>query len=422
MYDAEITDKQIWEVGKQLDVKLIRYDDSLLEEMLEKLDGAVVDKDKWGFATKTRQLTPTEKAFIRNERLVCKYDFDYFFRRYCHTLIKIIGQPTVIARVANPLEPQKLFIRHLGIKEREIAERKVRNEPIDGYMFAACKARQEGYTTIARSLTMHRCLFWEDSRALAASLDETMVQELYDRDHTIYDHLPWWMKPQVEYDQKAAHFTFGKMGTSITYAQGNQKGGIGTSKTIPIAHITELGLWDVAPSTADPEQILLNLQSTWPQSDSTIVILESTSMGRGNFWHTYITASNEGRTRFFVVFCPWYAEPQHNRRQPPAGWEPSHRTKEMIATVERTSPGYLFGKVIKLDAQQSYWWESSYEEHRGIGRAAYFLTNYPTTLAESFQVSGNRAFTVEQIDAMRNGIIGGVPYKFHNTQEIGKIR
>lgn len=422
MYDREITDVQLWEVSQQEGIKLTRYDDSLLDEMLEKLEGAVQDRDKWGFATKTRNLTPTEKAFVRNERLVCKYDFDYFFRRYCHTLIKLIGKPAVIARISQPLEPQKTFIQYLALKEKQIKEGLERGEPIDGYMFACCKARQEGYTTIARGLTMHRCLFWEDTRALAASLDETMIQELYDRDHTIYDHLPWWMRPQVEYDQKAAHFTFGRMGTSITYAQGNQKGGIGTSKTIPISHITELGLWDISPSTANPEQILMNLDPCWPQSESTIVILESTSMGRGNFWHTYITASREGRTRFFVVFCPWYAEPRHNRLHPPDGWEPKPRTKEMIDTVERTSPAYLFGKTVKLEAEQAYWWENRYEELKNIGRSAYFLTNYPTTLEESFQVSGNRAFSVEQMDKARSGIIGGVPYKFYNTQEIGKIK
>lgn len=422
MYNIDITDQQIWEAGKTLGVNLVRYDDSYLDEMLERLDGAVLERDKYGYATKVRNLTPTEKEFITNDRLVCKYDFSYFFKRYCHTLIKIIGQPVVLARVAQPLEPQLLFIESLSRKEKEIKEKKDKGDVIDGFLFACCKARQEGYTTISRALTMHRCIFWEDSRALAASLDETMVQELYDRDHTIHEHLPWWMRPVHGYDQKGQHFTFEKMGTSITYAQGNQKGGIGTSKTIPIAHITELGLWDIAPSTADPEQILLNLDPCWPQSESTLVILESTSMGRGNFWHTYITASREGRTRFNVIFCPWYAEPQHNRLQPPEGWEPNARTKAMLETVERTSPAYFFGKTIRLNSQQAYWWESRFEEAKNLNRAAYFLTNYPTTLEESFQVSGNRAFNVETIDSLRNGVIGGVPYKFYNTEQIGRIQ
>lgn len=420
MYNREITDKALWQAGKDFNVKLVRFDDDRLDEMVERLEGAVQDRDKWGVATKVRKLTPTERDFIKNERLVCKYDFEYFFKRFCHTQIKLEGQPVVTARPKDLLEPQRLFIQHLSNKELAIQEAIKKKEPIDGFMFAACKARQEGYTTIARGITMHRTIFWEDTRALAISLDDVMVQELYDRDHTIYDKLPFWLKPSIGYDEKGRHFTFDKMGSSITYAQGNQKGGIGTGKTITMNHITELGIWDTGAG-ANPEHIMFSLDPAWPQSPDTFVLLESTSNGRNNYWHTFITASREGRTRFYVVFCPWYAEPRHNRKQPPPGWEPLPRTKEMIATVERTSPGYMFGKIVKLDAQQAYWWEDRIEEFRGMGRTAYFLTNYPTTLEESFQVSGNRAFSVETVDKLREGLKGAVPYQFSNFQPIGKI-
>lgn len=415
MYNENITDKQLWEVGKDLGISLVRYNDDNLEAMIEQLDKAVLDRDKWGYATKVRTLTPPERDYIKNERLVCKYDFPYYFKRYCHTQIKLEGQPVVVARIKDPLEPQRLFIRHLAEREQLIADGKTS----DGYMYAACKARQEGYTTVARGITTHRAFFWEDTRALAASVDEAMVQELYERDHTIYDNLPWWLKPSVEYDTKGGQFTFGKMKSSITYAQGNQKGGIGTGKTIPVNHITELGIWE--SQGANPEKLLFDLDPTWPQSPDTFVLLESTSNGRLNFWFQLITASREGRTRFSVIFCPWYAEPRHNRMVVPEGWEPLPRTKSMIETVERTSPGYMFGKTVKLDAAQAYWWENRYEEFRGLGRTAYFLTNYPTTLDESFQVSGNRAFSVETIDVLKGGIRGGIPYEFSNYLPIGKI-
>jgi hypothetical protein len=766
MYNRAITDKQLLEAGKQANIKLVRYDDDRLDEMLAKLELAVQDRDKNGVALKHRQLNPYEQAFIKNERLVCKYDFEYFFKRYCHTQIKLQGQPVVVARVNKLLEPQRLFLEHLSLHEKALAKGKA----TDGYMFIACKARQEGYTTVARGITMHRAIFWEDTRALAASVDDTMVLELYDRDHTIYDNLPWWLKPVVEYDQKGAHFTFGKMKSSITYAQGNQKGGVGTGKgqltsagiltptgwatfgdirvgdkvvgsdgfaysvtgvfprgkqqtykvifsddtsiicdaehlwsvqsnkqhyrntgyytfsvkdllkeglrtgptkrkqvrwyiplvkpiqfrerkhfidpyvlgvllgdgsltqktvsftseddmsfvqtllpegvllkrychfnrsphwsivspktksnpvkqelirlgvfghgaldkfvpkeylfssiegrtavlqglldtdgtasgggsciefcsistklasdvqflvqslggtariveqlsfinshgtrvqkqdkyqvyislpneiegfrlerkktqytkrtkyhpkrnivsieptgyqetvcisvdspdslyvtehcivthnTIPVNHITELGLWE--EQGANPEKLLFDLDPTWPQSPDTFVLFESTSNGRLNFWFNFTMASVEGRTRFKVVFCPWYAEPQHNRKKPPYGWVPMARTQAMMETVKRTSPGYFFGKTIELDAEQAYWWEDRYEEFRGLGRTAYFLSNYPTTLEESFQVSGNRAFSVETIDSLRQGVKGAVPYEFSNFKEIGKI-
>lgn len=415
MYNRDITDQQLWEAGKQSNIDLVRYDDARLDEMIVKLDSAVQERDKWGFATKVRVLTPSEQGFIKNERLVCKYDFDYFFRRYVHTQIKLEGQPVIVSRIGTPLEPQRLFLEHLSRHEKDLQD----GLADDGYMFIACKARQEGYTTIARGITMHRVIFWEDTRALGVSVDDAMVKELYDRDHTIYDNLPWWLKPSIEYDVDGKRFTFGKMKSSIVYAQGNQKGGVGTGKTIPVNHITELGVWE--QMGANPNKLLFDLDPTWPQSPDTFVLLESTSNGRVNFWFEFVTASREGRTRFKVVFCPFYAEPQHNRKRVPEGWEPLPRTKQMIDVVKRTSPGYMFGKTINLDAEQAYWWEDRYEEFRGLGRTAYFLTNYPTTLDESFQVSGNRAFSVETIDTLKLGIKGAVPYEFSNFKEIGRI-
>lgn len=424
MYDPKITDQQLWQAGKDFGIKLARYDDSKLDEMLAQLEGAVETRDKWGFATKVRQLTPPEKAFIKNERLVCKYDFDYYFRRYCHTLIKLENQPVVVSRVKELLVPQSMFLEYLSRKEKAITEAIAKGEHTDGFLVLCCKARQEGYTTMGRALTTHRVFFWEDSRALAASIDEVMVQELYDRDHEIYDHLPWWLKPTIEYDAKNIHMTFGKMGSKILYAQSTQKGGLGMGRTIPINHITELGNWDVnaTEGQAGSESIFFDLEPTWPQSPETLVVMESTSNGRGNMWHQVVTASREGRTRYDVIFCPFYAEPRHNLKQPPPGWEPLPRTKQMIETAERTSPSYMFGKQVRLSPEQAYWWETEYESKRQMGRSTYFLTNYPTTLDESFQVSGNRAFSAEIIDTLRAGLKGGVPYKFANTQEVGRIK
>src|SRR5688572_12185956 len=255
MYNLDITDQELWQAGKDLGIKLIRYDDTMLDEMVEKLESAVIKRDKWGFATEVRTLTPTEKAYIQNERLVCKYDFRYYFTRYCHTLIKLEGQPVVVSRIKDPLIPQEMFMEYLSRKEKKIHDAIARKEPSDGYLVLACKARQEGYTTISRALTTHRVFFWKDSRALGASIDEGMTQELYDRDHEIYDHLPWWLKPAIGYDQKNTHLTFDKMGSKILYAMATQKGGLGMGKTIPINHITELGNWEesVTQDQAGPE-------------------------------------------------------------------------------------------------------------------------------------------------------------------------
>src|SRR5258708_5185270 len=164
MYNPDITDQQLWEAGKTLGTNLVRYDDTILEEMLDRLESAVETRDKWGNATKVRNLTPPERAFIKNERIVCKYDFRYYFTRYCHTLIKLEDRPVIVARVKEPLVPQEMFMEYLSRKEKKIVESQKKGEPIDGFLVLCCKARQESYTTMGRALTTHRLFYCAHSR------------------------------------------------------------------------------------------------------------------------------------------------------------------------------------------------------------------------------------------------------------------
>jgi hypothetical protein len=101
-----------------------------------------------------------------------------------------------------------------------------------------------------------------------------------------------------------------------------------------------------------------------------------------------------------VKFIPWYVLAFKYSRRAPVDWSPAQWTLEHARKVELTSPEYL-GRVVTLTRDQLYWWETTREEYRKQGNLAYFLTNYPATLEESFQSSATSVFDVDTIDHYR---------------------
>ncbi|KKK57307.1 hypothetical protein LCGC14_3055780, partial [marine sediment metagenome] len=98
-------------------------------------------------------------------------------------------------------------------------------------------------TAICRSLSAHRLTTVPGVRVLAGSVDEDKVMELYTRDKTILDNLPWWLKPEIKYDEKGAHIHFGKLSSKVLYQVGSQKSGVGQGRQFDVIHLTECASW-----------------------------------------------------------------------------------------------------------------------------------------------------------------------------------
>lgn len=238
--------------------------------------------------------------------------------------------------------------------------------------------------------------------AIAASVNDDMTGELYRRDKLLYDHLPWFMRPDIEFDVKNQQLTFKPLGSGILYHQANQHGGMGMGRMIPVAHMTECAFWDdmVGENTLY-KKLDYHLRAAIPQSVNTLYILESTSNGLGGWWYDQIQLILKRKSTFELFFCPWYAADRKYRRTPPDGWQPNNYTKSVIEKARRTSFDYI-GRHVELDKYQAYWYESEMAGYEK--RLAVFLSNYPTDLKEAFQNFGNAAFSPELLATLKAGV------------------
>lgn len=407
MYSERIVEKNLARLHDTLGIDVVRYDDGTLDDMTAHLVSLVKEYDKktgqpveW-----VRRPTQQEWAYINNERVVCKYDFDYFSRRYCKIqIVSEDGAPVGVDRLGKYgwMGTQEALLRRIRKDEEDMYDEFERGGSIFGLLYFVHKARQTGFTALARMMEKQRVFLWPDTMALAASENLEMVQELYRRDKRLFENMPWFLRPAIKYDTKDEQLEFDGVNTVTLYHQGNQKGGLGTGKTISVAHLTECALWDrsAANHYDNTRKILDDLYPAIPRSLNTLYIMESTAMGIGGFWYDQVELIRNGDSRFKLFFAPWYATTKYSEN-PPFGWEPNDYTVHVADTVRDTSYEYI-GHTMELTRAQMYWYERTMAEH--TGRLFTFFSNYPNTIEESFQNSGDCAFTPELLAELGKGV------------------
>lgn len=407
MYHPDIVERNLTVVQDQLGIRLTRYDQNMVDEMTDHLKGLVKSYSKEGGVKEwVREPTKQEWDYINNERIMCKYDFRYFSDRYCHIrIVRSDGSPVGVDRMGKHglMPTQDALLRRIADDELKMYEAFDRNHSILGLLYFVHKARQTGFTALVRMMEKQRVFFWPDTMALAASENLEMVQELYRRDKVLWDNTPWFMRPTIKYDTKDEQLEFEGTNSVTLYHQGNQRGGLGTGKTISVAHLTECALWDrsAANHYDNTRKILDDLYPAIPRSLNTLYVMESTAMGIGGFWYDQVELIRNGSSRFNLFFCPWYAASDKYAETPPPNWEPDDFVVHQAMTAEATSQEYL-GYKVKINKNQLYWYQKTMEEH--TGRLFTFFSNYPTTIEESFQNSGDCAFSYELLKELSKGI------------------
>ncbi|KKM75626.1 hypothetical protein LCGC14_1388340 [marine sediment metagenome] len=398
MYSQRIIGDQQGKLEKRLGFKLTRYPLDQVEAWMAHLDKAY-DRDNKQLR---RALTPEEDRFILNETLLSTIDYLYHAERY-HTIELDAMEGGGLGKL-HPWESQRIVLRHLAKWQEEDYDRVARKEKAIGILAAVNKARQLGLTAICRSLSVHRLTTVPGVRVLAGSIDEDKVMALYTKDKTIIENLPWWLRPEVKYDEKGAHIHFGKLASHILYQVGSQKSGVGQGRQFDVSHLTECASWPY------PMTIENDFYPAIPRSATTLCILESTAQGRGNWWHDFTERIRiKGSYRWRYIFIPWYAEENKYTFTPPSGWKPSDIAIMHAKKVHETSPEWV-GRAIMLKPEQLFWWESERGDAVKRGTLNIFLTNYCATPEESFQHTTVSAFSAEVLEKLRLQTAMGKPY------------
>lgn len=400
MYSDYVISREQESLERRVGIKLIRYDpdyshavEADLAAQRKKILDATPDlpTDKVIVA-----LSTDRREFIRNERLLSFVDFNYWCR-YARLLPDAaVGSGDLVTFEA--WDSQQIILDAMKQIEESQYRKVERGEPCDGVLIAVPKARQEGISLLAAMVKMHRVMTCPYTLGVTATENADKRTKLWRRDVRIHEHLPWWLQPdRTAPDLQAEMLSFGGIDSSMAYQDFSQEGSLAAGEQYLVGHMSEL---------AQGKQIFVEKMMTLdyfpaiPQSWRACHLLESTPVGMGGWWHPFIMDEYAGSGRWRVKFIPWYTNRFKYVRTPPGGWVPTMTSLEHANKVEATSSEYL-GRVVRLTRDQLYWWEVTREEYRKKGNLAYFLTNYPATLEESFQTSATSIFDIETIEFYR---------------------
>ena len=400
MYSPSVIESEQSSLESRLGFHLTRYDPSYSLSVVEDLDSKrnLILRSRPDFtdAHVLASLSPDRQEFVRNERLLCSVDFQYWTR-----YAKLLPDASVSDGDLVSFEPwdsQRIILDEIARVEQYQFIRFKEGAPCDGILIAVPKARQEGISLLAAMLKMHRVMTSPFTLGITATENEEKRINLWKRDIRIHAHLPWWLRPErTAPDVQAVHLTFGGLDSSMAYQDYAQQGSLGAGEQYLLGHMSELAQGN---QLYVEKLMTLDYFPAIPQSWRSCHLLESTPAGMGGWWHPFITEQYAGRGRWKVKFIPWYVLKFKYSRPAPVNWTPSATSLEHAKKVELTSAEYL-GRQVTLTRDQLYWWETTREEYRKNGNLAYFLTNYPATLEESFQTAATSIFDIETISHYR---------------------
>jgi hypothetical protein len=396
MYHSKVVEKRLNNLAdvlrRDLDPKFEFHDTSIdkIDHYSRQLEAAFEPEKE----TLLRPLALDEEVFIRHELNRCKVDFRYFANHYIR--IKTKAQELIRLKFTYV---QELLLEKIA--NAELAA--IQGKSGDGILLSVLKARQLGISTISEAILSHRAFFYGNTTALiAADIDERSAF-LFDMTERIYENLPWWMRPHRTYHIKDKQMYFGEQDSLIKVVSsknlqggdsGGDRGSLGTGQTIPLAHLSELALWENAYQIDDA------LMPSIPQHPRTFAVFESTAKGRGNWWHEAWLASMKGLSRRRPVFIPWYTDPDTYKKPAPLGWSPDQTSLAHAKRVSETSAHWI-GKTITLSRDQLYWWEwtrADYLERKVLHK---FLAEYASDPLEAFQNTTIGVFPSDLLDHMR---------------------
>lgn len=420
MYCAEKIKERLDEAEKMLGYRPVYHSVEEVDAVNKRLEAiALRDSDGKPVGGTTRPYTENEKWWIRNERMLCMCDAEYFLTRYAY----LKGDKNEIVRFKFR-NPQKVYFSVISSLEKRGAS----------IQLQILKGRQLGVSTITELLVAHRILFTYGVNAVIASSQQQQTALMSNMIFLVYDYLPYWLKPpftrRVESDK--GQFTFGGIQSGVSFQHGSQTSGIARGHTPTVVHISEVASFSNAEELIDA-----SLFRAVHESENVFMVLESTAEGIDNWWHKTWKLSkegwNKGKSKLCPLFLPWflgtemYPKPVWLATRPvPEDWVPNKDTRMRMAKAKAYVQSSevlheVLGKDWEMGKDQAWFSEVDYEEYRAKGREKLWKQEMAGDDIEAFQGSFDSVFGNDLLDELHEtrdknyGIYNVIGHGIHDS-------
>lgn len=165
------------------------------------------------------------------------------------------------------------------------------------------KARQLGISTATGGIMFSLSFAINDCASLIVAHEMDSSEHLLSISERYWKTYPFRRLYTPKYLSKK-HLAWKETDSSIkVVTAGNVDAG--RSKTIRLLHASEVAFWD------DAETLMLGLRQTVPNAPGTMIVIESTANGIGNYFYDQWNAAVAGDTEFVPLFFPWWKHPEY---------------------------------------------------------------------------------------------------------------
>lgn len=316
------------------------------------------------------------------------------FYRYCKNNLKIKDKHSRIVPFV-PNAPQRVLIDYvlLCIKEKR---------PVKAIIL---KARQMGLSTAVEAI-----IYWWTStnkniNSVIIGHEESSSKNLYMMFRRYYDNTNPLFKPSIRYNTRT-DLSFerfddtGKqvgLGSSIKTATAGNKAA-GRSDTINLLHASELGEWE------NGEDLVASLLETVPDEEymekPSMMFLESTAKGRGNYFHKEFVAAVKRLNNFEPFFFPWWILDSYERD---FGVPLGETTEYEDFLIDLMKKGHtVAGQTITIDPEhipaKIHFYRRKAKNFEATPER--LPQEYPSTWQEAFIASGKNVFNTLALQEM----------------------
>lgn len=285
------------------------------------------------------------------------------------------------------IQDKKLNVRSLvpnSSQRRLIAEVERQMAAGKPIRIIICKARQMGMSTITEALLfLWATLFYRGASELVIAHETGPSRELFAKTRLFWD---LWI-PELKRKHPLASSTHQRMQFADSRSQikistaRNERSARG--ETLFAVHASEVAFWD------EPEALMTGLSKAVPRQPGSLVVLESTANGVGNWFHEEWKRAEAGETEFVPMFFPWFEHEEYR-----ASYEGREDLIEELGRLDSEERFLVDRFGVDLDQLA---WRRLVLENECHGSEDEFHQEYPSTSEEAFLSTGHNVYPMNRL-------------------------
>lgn len=249
------------------------------------------------------------------------------------------------------------------------------------------KARQLGISTVSQGIVFNWMFMFPGSNGLVIAHENDASQSLYEKSQLFWEEWPFNSLYTAKHaTQKRMTWLETRSSMRIATAKNIQSG---RSRTLHAIHASECAFWE------DPEPLMVGLRQSIPSKPGTIIIVESTANGVGNWFHQTWLDAVAGRNEYLPLFFPWWKHPEY---------------RHSIATLRYQEANHDERMLLRLGASpEAIEWRRWAIPNLSQNSLEQFQQEYPSTPREAFLTTGRNVFPIKALEECyepRNGSRG----------------